>query len=49
MKNDQKKNVIHGKTGDFLDTLKEPKFDRVKIPKVFRGYMKMGPQDDENG
>ena len=47
--NDQKKNVIHGKTGDFLDTLKEPEFDRVKIPKVFRGYMQMRPLDDENG
>lgn len=47
--NEQKKNVIHGKTGAFLDTLKEPEVDRVKIPKVFRGYMKMRPLDDENG
>jgi hypothetical protein len=47
--NDQKKIVIHGKTGDFLDTLKEPGFDRVKIPKVFQGCMKLRPLDDENG
>ena len=47
--NGQKKNLIHGKTGAFLDTLKEPELDRVKIPKVFRGCMIIRPLNDENG
>ena len=47
--NSQKKNVIHGKTGAFLDTLKEPEFDRVNIPKVFRGCRMIRPVNDGNG
>jgi len=34
MKNDQKKNVIHENTGTFLDTLKEPELELIKIEKT---------------
>lgn len=47
--NGQKKNLIHGKTGAFLDTLQKPELDRVKIPKVFQGCLMIRPLDDENG
>ena len=52
---DQKKNVLHGKTGEFLDDLKEPVPDRVNSNPVFQGcyrtrpFLRVKPLKDENG